>query len=164
MIQKDQEIKALTDENHELKKEISRLNNHILKMEKDHKEETDRLTRQLDKIFGLFPAIKEWLRIEELCRIIGFGKDMIKDLINRKSVTFSGSLYSPDFKRDFKTERSTAKVEPHPEQRGKLRLMIDGVSDSTWFRNKRTEFLQRIGIKQRQAQQEEHGKRKGIKL
>ena len=162
--QKEEEIKALTDENNDLKKEISRLNNHILKIEKDHKEETDRLTRQLDKIFGLFPAIKEWLRIEELCRLIGFGKDMIKDLIHRKPVTFSGSLYSPEFKRDFKTERSTAKVDPHPEQRGKLRLMIDGVSDSTWFRNKRTEFLQRIGIKQRQAQQEEHGKRKGMKF
>lgn len=162
--QKEEEIKALTDENHDLKKEISRLNNHILKMEKDHKEETDKLTQQLDKIFGLFPAIKEWLRIEELCRLIGFGKDMIKDLIHRKPVTFSGSLYSPEFKRDFKTERSTAKVEPHPEQRGKLRLMIDGVSDSIWFRNKRTEFLQMIGIKQRQTQQKEHGKRKGMKI
>ena len=63
---------------------------------------------------------------------------MIKDLIHRKPVTFSGSLYSPEFKRDFKTERSTAKVEPHPEQRGKLRLMIDGVSDSTWFRNRKS--------------------------
>lgn len=161
--QKEQEIKALTDENNDLKKEISRLNNHILKMEKDHKEETDKLKRILGKIYDLFPDIKEKLFIGELCRIIGFGKDMIKELLAMKPVTFSGSLYSPEFKRDFKTERSTAKVEPHPEERGKFRLMIDGVSDSAWFRNKRTEFLQRIGVKQRQAQQEEHGKRKGIK-
>lgn len=132
-------------------------------MEKDHKEETDKLKRILGKIYDLFPDIKEKLFIGELCRIIGFGKDMIKELLAMKPVTFSGSLYSPEFKRDFKTERSTAKVEPHPEERGKLRLMIDGVSDSAWFRNKRTEFLQRIGVKQRQAQQEEHGKRKGIK-
>lgn len=160
--QKEEEIKALTDENNDLKKEISRLNNHILKMEKDHKEENDKLTRQLDKIFILFPAIKEWLRIEELCHLIGFGKDMIKDLIHRKPITFSGSLYSPEFKRDFKTERSTAKVEPHPEQRGKLRLMIDGVSDSTWFRNKRREFLQKIRIKPKQT--EVYRIRKGMKL
>lgn len=163
VIQKEQEIKALTDENNDLKKEINRLNNHILKMEKDHKEETDKLTRQLDKIFGLFPAVKEWLRIEELCHFIGFGKDMINDLIHRKPVTFSGSLYSLEFKRDFKTERSTAKVEPHPEERGKLRLTIDGVSDSTWFRNKRTEFLQRIGVKSH-YQNKEHRNRKRIEF
>lgn len=149
--QKEEEIKALTDENNDLKKEISRLNNHILKIEKDHKEETDKLKRILGKIYDLFPDIKEKLFIGELCRIIGFGKDMIKELLAMKPVTFSGPLYSPEFKRHFDTQRSTAKVEPHPKERGKLRLMIDGVSDSTWFRNKRTEFLQRIGIKSKQV-------------
>lgn len=160
VIQKDQEIKNLTDENNDLKKEISRLNTHILKIEKDHKEETDKQNKTLDRIYGLFPIIKEWLRIEELCSLLGFGKDMIRELVHKKTVTFSGSLYSPEFKRDFKTERSTAQIEKHPEERGKLRLMIDGVSDPDWFRNKRTEFLQKIGIKARQAQQEERGKRR----
>lgn len=150
--QKEEEIKALTDENNDLKKEISRLNNHILKMEKDYKEETDKLTRQSDKIFGLFPAIKEWLKIEELCRFMGFGKDMIKELTHRKPVTFSGSLLSPEFKRHFTANHSTAKVEHHPEERGKLRLMIDGVSDSDWFRNKRRELLQMVGIKPKHTQ------------
>lgn len=162
--QKEEEIKALTDKNNDLKSEISDLNKHIQQMEKDHKEETDKLKNTLDKVFFLFPILKEWLKIEELCRFMGFGKDMIKELTHRKTVTFSGSLYSPEFKRDFKTERSTAKVEHHPEERGKLRLMIDGVSDSDWFRNKRTEFLQMVEIKPRQIQKEEHGKRKRIKF
>lgn len=157
--QKEEEIKALTDENHNLKQEISRLNNHIQKIEKEHKEEREKLKSTLDKIFFLFPIIKEWLRIEGLCRIIGFGKDIIKELLHRKTVMFSGSLYSPEFQRNFAAEHSTAKVEPHPEERGKLRLMIDGVNDTEWFRNKRTEFLQKVGVKQRQALQEEHGKR-----
>lgn len=145
--QKDQEIKALTDENNDLKKEISRLNTHILKIEKDHREETNRQNNTLERIYGLFPIIKEWLRIEELCSLLGFGKDMIKELVHKKPVTFSGSLFSPEFKRDFKTERSTAQIEKHPEERGKLRLMIDGVEDSDWFRNIHKEFLQKIGIK-----------------
>ena len=161
--QKEEEIKALTDENNDLKKEISRLNNHILKIEKDHKEETDKLKRILGKIYDLFPDIKEKLFIGELCRIIGFGKNMIKKLLAMKPVTFSGSLYSPEFKRHFDTQCSTAKVEPHPEDRGKLRLMIDGVRDSTWFRNKRTEFLQRIGVKS-YCQNKEHRNRKGIEF
>ena len=115
-------------------------------------------------IYILFLIIKEWLRIEGLCRIIGFGKDIIKELLHRKAVTFSGSLYSPEFQRHFSAEHSTAKVEPHPEERGKLRLMIDGVNDTEWFRNKHSEFLQKVGVKQRQAQQEEQRKKKGIKL
>lgn len=162
--QKEQEIKALTDENNNLKSEISNLNKCIQQMEKDHKEETDKLKNTLDKVFFLFPILKEWLKIEELCRFMGFGKDMIKELTHRKPVTFSGSLRSPEFNRYFNAEHSTAKVEHHPEERGKLRLMIDGVSDSDWFRNKRKEFLQMVGIKQRQAPREEHGKRKGMKL
>jgi mobilization protein len=104
------------------------------------------------------------LSIEELCRFMGFGKDMIKELTHRKSVIFSGSLFSPEFKRHFNAEHSTAKVEHHPEERGKLWLMIDGVSDSDWFRNKCREFLQMVGIKPKQNQAEEHGKRKGMKL
>lgn len=162
--QKEEEIKALTDENHNLKQEISRLNNHIQKIEKEHKEETEKLKSTLDKIFFLFPTIKEWLRIEGLCRIIGFGKDIIKELLHRKAVTFSGSLYSTEFQRHFSTEHSTAKVEPHPEEREKLLLTIDGVNDTAWFRNKRTEFLQKVGIKPRQTPKEEHGKRKGMKF
>ncbi|WP_419027064.1 MobV family relaxase [Culturomica massiliensis] len=162
--QKEQEIKALTNENNDLKKEISQLNNHIQKMEKDHKEETDKLNETLDKIYYLFPIIKEWLKIEELCRFIGFGKDMIKELTHRKPITFSGSLRSPEFNRHFNTENSTAKVEHAPEERGKLRLMIDGISDSEWFRNKRKEFLQMVGVKPKQTSKEEHGKRKGMKF
>lgn len=154
--QKEEEIKALTDENNNLKKEICRLNKHILKIEEDHKEEADRLKRTLDKIFSLFPIIKEWLRIEGLCRIIGFSKDIIKELTHRKSVTFSGSLYSPEFQRHFSAEHSTAKVERHIEERDKLQLKIDGVNDIEWFRNKHNEFLQKVGMKKTEEQKRNH--------
>ncbi len=164
MIQKEQEIESLKGENSVLKGEISDLNKRILKMEQEHKEETDSLNKILDKIYGLFPIVKEWLRIEELCRLLGFGKDMLKDLMHKKPVTFSGPLYSPEFKRHFNTERSTAQVERHPEERGKLRLMIDGVEDSNWFRNKHRELLQMIGIKPKQTPTEEHWNRKGMKF
>lgn len=162
MIQKEQEIENLKGENSLLKGEISDLNKRILKMEQEHKEETDRLNKVLDKIDGLFPIVKEWLRIEELCRLLGFGKDMLKELIQKKPVNFSGPLYSPEFKRHFNTERSTAQVERHPEERRKLRLMIDGVEEFDWFKNKRKELLQMIGIKPKQAPTKGHWNRKGI--
>lgn len=160
--QKEQEIENLKTENSTQKAEISDLHKRILQMEKEHREETDKKDKTLGRIYGLFPIIKEWLRIEELCHLIGFGKEIINELIHKKPVTFSGSLYSPEFKRDFKTERSTAKVEPNLEECGKLRLMIDGVEDTHWFRNKHRELLQAIGVKARQAPTEEHRKRKGM--
>ncbi|WP_068689640.1 hypothetical protein [Culturomica massiliensis] len=89
---------------------------------------------------------------------------LAKELTHRKPVIFSGSLFSPEFKRHFNAEHSTAKVEHHPEERGKLQLMIDGVSDSDWFRNKRREFLQMVGIKPRQSHAGEHKNGKGIKF
>lgn len=156
--QKEEKIKVLTDENNNLKKEINRLNNHIQKIEREHKDETEKLKYTLDKIFSLFPIVKEWLRIEKLCHIIGLGKDIIKELVQRKSVTFSGSLYSPEFQRHFSAEHSTAKVEHHHEEQEKLQLTIDGINDTEWFRNKRWEFLQKIGI--RQHQPEGHRKKK----
>ena len=158
--QKEEEIKALTDENNNLKQEINRLNNHIQKIEKEHKEETEKLKSTLNKIFFLFPIIKEWLRIEGLCRIIGFGKDIIKELVHHKAVTFSGSLYSPEFQRNFSAEHSTAKVEPHPEEHEKLRLTIDGVNDTEWFKNKRTEFLQKLGLSKGKHSKKNKGKRR----
>lgn len=81
MKQKEQEIDSLKAENSTHKAEISDLNKSILKMEQEHKEETDRQNKILDKIYGLFLIVKEWLRIEELCRLLGFGKDMIRELI-----------------------------------------------------------------------------------
>lgn len=46
---------------------------------------------------------------------MGFGKDMIKELTHRKPVTFSDTLLSPEFKRHFTANHSTAKVEHHPK-------------------------------------------------
>lgn len=87
---------------------------------------------------------------------------MIKELLTMKLVTFSRSLYSSKFKRHFDTQYPTAKVKSHPAKRGKLRLMIDEVSDSNWFRNKHKEFLQIVRIKPRQRQVDNNGKREKI--
>ena len=85
--------------------------------------------------------------MEKLCRLIGFGEAAIKKLLAFKPVQFRGKLYSPEFERHFNTENSIAQVEKNVEREGKLCLKIDGLDDTDWFRKKRNEGLQSLGIK-----------------
>ena len=98
------------------------------------------------KIYALFPKIKELLRIENLCRYLGFDEKLKRDILRMKPVAFRGKLYSSEYKRHFETERSVAEIKHEPNELDKLRLTIDGVSDTNWFRQKHKEFLQKIEI------------------
>lgn len=159
-----QEIENLVSENKDLKDKIKTLNQTILTNEAKHREENEKLNSKLDRIFNLFPVVKELLFIEELARIIGFGKEMIQDLLDMKPVSFSGKLYSPEHKLNFETKHSLAQVENDPKEKGKLRLAIDGRDAYDWFRLKRRELSQALGIKPKQTPAVEQGKRKGMRI
>jgi hypothetical protein len=79
----------------------------------------------------LFPKIKELLRIEKLCRHLGFGEDLIKMILEMKPVRFKGKLYSSEYQRYFETERSVTEIKSESNEPNKLRLTIDGVSDTS---------------------------------
>jgi len=64
-----------------------------------------------------------------------------------KPVGFRGKLYSSEYKRNFETEHFVAEIKPLLSDPNKLQLTIDGVSDTSWFRQKQKEFLERIGVK-----------------
>ena len=159
-----QEITNLVSENKDLKDKIKTLNQTILTNEAKHKEENEKLNSKLDRIFNLFPIVKDLLFIEELARIIGFGKEMIRDLLDMKPVFFSGKLYSPEHKLNFETKHSQAQVENDPKEKGKLRLAIDGRDAYDWFRLKRRELSQALGIKPKQTPAVEQNKRKGMRI
>lgn len=163
MKQQQQEIERLTAENKGLKEEVKTLNRTIQTNETEHRKALDRLKEELKKIYDLFPAIREFLRIEKLCRLIGFSEAATKKLLAFKPLKFGGRIYSPEFKRHFQTEQSTAQVEKHPKREGELRLTIDGLNDSDWFRKKRNEELQSIGVKLNTPSAEQN-KRRGIKM
>lgn len=111
----------------------------------------------------MFPTIREFLRIEKLCQLIGFSEAATKKLLAFKPIKFGGKMYSPEFERRFQTDHSTAQVEKHPKKEGELRLTIDGLNDSDWFRKKRNEELQSLGVKLKTPSVEQN-KRRGIKM
>lgn len=79
--QQQQEIERLTAENKGLKEEVKTLNRTIQTNETEHLKALDRLKEELKKIYDLFPAIREFLRIEKLCQLIGFSEAATKKLL-----------------------------------------------------------------------------------
>lgn len=142
-----QEIEVLKSENAGLHTEINTLKEQIQTKEKEQTKVIDKLRQELDKIYSLFPKIKELLRIENLCRHLGFSESLTKAILEMKPVGFKGKLYSSEYQRHFDTEHSVAEIKPSTNEPDKLRLTIDGVSDTSWFRQKYREFQAAIGIK-----------------
>ena len=150
--QQQQKIEFLEVENHNLTNDIKNLNTKVKTMEAEHRTAIDKLSEQLNKIFSLFPHIKELMNFESFCRKVGFGTQMIQRLFNRESVGFKGEIYSHEYQRKFSTSHSVAKVESDPKQPQKFRLNIDGLEIYDWFRQKQKEFLHSIGIKLQEKQ------------
>ncbi|KAA6327350.1 hypothetical protein EZS27_023659 [termite gut metagenome] len=160
-----QEIENLKIEKQELSQEVKDLKQNIQVLQKEYETAIDKLKQELKKIFDMFPYIKELLRMENLCRFLGFSESLIKMILKMKPVAFSGKLYSTEYQRKFETDNSVAEIKPHPTEQGKLRLTIDGVSDTNWFRHKYQKFQKSIGTNVKPKHDTEfHIKNKGIKM
>jgi FtsZ-binding cell division protein ZapB len=155
-----QEIDYLKEENAGLQTEVKTLKEQMQTNEREQTKVTDKLRQELDKIYSLFPKIKELLRMENLCRHLGFGESLTKAILEMKPVGFRGKLYSSEYQRHFETEHSVAEIKPSANEPDRLKLTIDGVSDTNWFRQKYRGFQESIGIKVKQKT--EVGKSRGI--
>jgi hypothetical protein len=145
-----QEIENLKEEKENLIQEVKTLKQNIQTMQKEHETALDKLKQEIKKIHDLFPKLKELLRIENLCKHLGFSEELTKMILEMKPVGFKGKLYSSEYQRDFETEYSEAKVEEEPKQIGKLRLLIDNLDPTDWFRQKQRAFQKSLGINVKQ--------------
>lgn len=144
--QQQQQIEALTAENHNLANDIKSLNSKIRTMETEHKTAIDKLSEQLNKIFNHFPHIKELLRWENFLRSIGLPDDMVRRLFNKETVIGSGELYSKEHSKRFKVESASLNLEQDKAKPENIRLTINGTDIFDWFKQKQKEFLHSIGI------------------
>ncbi|WP_368339261.1 MobV family relaxase, partial [Parabacteroides merdae] len=102
--------------------------------ETKHKEEVSGLKRLIGKLYALFPLAKEILRMESLCRLIGFNERQTATLISGKPLFYEGELYSEEHKRKFKTENAGFQVVKDPTDKAKLVLAINRQPISEWFK------------------------------
>ena len=97
--------------------------------------EITRLNTLLEKAHKWFPMFKEMLRMEKLCAVIGFTKDMIESLLTKKeAIQCSGKIYSEEHRRKFNIKNDVFRVEKHPMDGGKLILTINRIQMGEWFK------------------------------
>lgn len=98
--------------------------------------EISRLNTLLERAFKWFPMLREMLRMEKLCVVIGFTKDMIDCLLTKKeAIQCNGKIYSEEHRRKFEIKNDIFKVERNPTDDGKLVLTINMRPIGEWFKD-----------------------------
>ena len=122
--------------------------------------EISRLNTLLEKAFNWFPMLKEMLKMEKLCTVIGFTKDMIDCLLTKKeAIRCNGKIYFEEHKRRFEIKNDVFKVEKSSVDNNKLVLTINRQPISEWFKEQWEKLRQ--GLRQ---SAEEPRKSRGFKL
>ena len=123
-------------------------------------KEISRLSTILEKAFYWFPLLKEMLRMEKLCYVIGFTKGMVDSLLyKREAIRCSGKIYSEEHKRRFEIKNDIFKIEKSSVDENKLVLTINRQPIGEWFKEQWEKL--RHGLRQ---SAEEPRKNRGFKL
>lgn len=112
-----------------------------------HATETTNLTKRYEKEMSLlkaiiskattwFPYFREMLRMESVCRTIGFNDEQTATLIKGKPLEYSGELHSKEHNCKFMVERVIAQITTDPTDKRKLQLNIDKIPFKEWCRGK----------------------------
>ena len=84
------------------------------------------------------------LRIENLCRLVGFDERQTATLVKGKQLEYEGELYSEEHKRKFKTEKAGFQVVKDPTDGTRLVLVIDRKPIAEWFKEQFDKLRQNI--------------------
>ena len=97
--------------------------------------EISRLNTLLEKAHRWFPMFKEMLRMEKLCAVIGFTKDMIESLLTKKeAIQCSGKIYSEEHRCKFDIKNDIFRIEKSSVDDNKLVLTINRQPICEWFK------------------------------
>lgn len=110
-----------------------------------------RLSQMIEKACAWLPLLKEFFRIEKLCRVVGFSTEQTAKLMLGEKIEHNGTLYSEEYKRTFATDRVTAQIiTDSTVGKNKWILIINRKNVSDWFREQFSKFYQRIQPKEEQ--------------
>ncbi len=140
--QREQHIKAMEQQQAKQIQEI-----------KDAYEERHRkMSDFVDFVKCYFPYVEKLMPMINFLRDrLRFKDSTIRKLCEFKNVTVSGSFYSSEFNQNFEAKHSVCSIKQ--EENGGYDFKIDGVSHVSWFRKKRDEWREAMGIpKPRQTQ------------
>ena len=113
------------DHNRQMAEVERKYRREIADKEAKHKQEISFLKTVIARAAAWFPYFREMLRIENLCRLVGFSDGQIATLVKGKPLEYAGELYSEEHKRKFTTEKAGFQVLKAPTDGTKLVLAID---------------------------------------
>ena len=147
----EETIEALQDRIQTMQADHSR---QMVEIERKHRREiADKETKHKEEISFLktviakaawFPYFREMLRIENLCRLIGFDERQTATLVKGKPLEYAGELYSEEHGRKFTTEKAGFQVVKDPTNGTRLVLAIDRKPIAEWFKEQFEKLKQNI--------------------
>ena len=149
-------VKTLERENRNLHERVSELEEEARQRERQHTKRIEEITDAYEKrhrkmseftdfVKQYFPYVEKLMpTINFLRERLGFNDGIIQKLCAFKDVPITGKLYSSEFNQSFEAKRSICSIKE--DENGKFDFTIDGVSHVGWFRRKRDEFREAIGI------------------
>ena len=108
----------------------------VANLTKQHEKEVSLLKTVLSKAVKWFPYFREMIRMENVCRTVGFDDKQTVTLIKGKPLEYSGELYSEEHNCKFSVERVTAQITSDPADKRKLQLNIDKRPFKEWCKEK----------------------------
>lgn len=132
------------------RKELTEVQAKHIEILNERDKEISRLNRIIEKACKWFPYFMELLRIEKLCRLVGFNQELTDKLVKGEPIVCSGNLYSEEHKRKFITEKAEAQVMKSPTDNTKLVLSINRQPISDWFKERFNKFCSTMQLKQEQ--------------
>ena len=109
-----------------------------------HKQEISVLKTVIARAAAWFPYFREMLRIENLCRLVGFDERQTATLVKGKPLEYAGELYSEEHGRKFTTEKAGFQVVKDPTDGTRLVLAIDRKPIAEWFKEQFEKLRQNI--------------------
>lgn len=149
-------VKTLEKENTALQNRISELENEAQEREKQqaqqmqemknaYEQQNRKLSEFVNFVKRYFPYVEKLIpTIKFLRETLNFGDAIIRKLCTFKDVSIKGELYSREFNQHFKADGAVCSLKQNAEER--FDLNIDGVSHVSWFRRKKDEFMEALGI------------------
>ena len=125
-----------SDHSRELTAMQARHTTAIANLKQQLEKEISLLQTALSKAVKCFPYFREMIRMESICRTVGFDDKQTVTLIKGKPLEYSGELYSEEYNCKFTVERVTAQITPDPTDKRKLQLNINKMSFKEWRRRK----------------------------
>lgn len=149
-------VKALEGRNEDLQDRILELEEaarqreqqqarQIQEMKSAYEQQNSKLSEFVDFVKRYFPYVEKLIpTIKFLRDTLNFGDAVIKKLCAFKDVSIKGELYSREFSQHFRADKTICSLKEDKE--GNFNLNIDGVSHVSWFRRKKNEFMETLGL------------------